>query len=229
MYYDFLDMSLFCGNFANNKNRKTMIRNILFDLGGVIMDIKKDNCVAALRGLGFGNPEEYLGDYGQKGPFGELESGLISPEQFRDFVRAHSDMALTDRQIDDAFNAFLVGIPVERLRQLQQLRQRYGIYLLSNTNAIMWYSKIADEFRKDGLDIYGYFDGMVTSFEAKALKPSAAIFEYAINHLGIDPRETIFLDDSASNLGGAEAMGFRTALVAPGREFIDVLGELNLA
>lgn len=205
-----------------------MIQNLLFDLGGVIMDIKKDNCVDALRFLGFRNPEEYLGDYSQKGPFGQLEQGLITPDEFRAFVRSNIDGPVTDEQIDDAFNKFLIGIPVERLHQLQQLRQHYGIYMLSNTNAIMWYSKIADEFRKDGLQVDAYFDGIVTSFEAKLLKPDVRIFEYVASHCDIKPEETLFLDDSLANLTGAEKAGFRTAHVPEGKEFIDVLAEMDL-
>lgn len=206
-----------------------MIQNLLFDLGGVIMDIKKDNCVEALRLLGFRNPEEYLGDYSQKGPFGQLEQGLISADEFRAFVRSQIDGTVTDAQIDDAFNKFLIGIPVERLRHLQLLRQRYGIYLLSNTNAIMWNSKIADEFRKDGLTMEAYFDGIVTSFEAKLLKPDVKIFEYAAAHCHIKPEETLFLDDSLSNLNGAEEAGYRTAHVPEGEDYYKVLSDLNLA
>lgn len=206
-----------------------MIQNLLFDLGGVIMDIRKANCVEALRQLGFRNADEYLGDYSQKGPFGQLEQGLISPDDFRAFIRSQVDTPLTDEQIDGAFNKFLIGIPVERLRQLQLLRQRYGIYLLSNTNPIMWHSKIADEFRKDGLTMEAYFDGIVTSFEAKILKPDVRIFEYAAEHCHIKPEETLFLDDSLANLTGAQKAGFRTAHVPEGVEFYKVLADLNLA
>ncbi len=206
-----------------------MITNLLFDLGGVIMDIRKDNCVKALAELGVDNPGQYLGDYGQTGPFGDLEEGLITPDEFRAFIRSKLSVDVTDKQIDEAFCQFLIGIPAQRLRQLQQLRGKYGIYLLSNTNPIMWDSRIARDFTIDGLSREDYFDGMVTSFEAKALKPSRRIFEYAVEHLGIDPSQTLFLDDSSDNLKGAEALGFHTALVPPGREFIDILKDLNLA
>ncbi len=206
-----------------------MIQNLLFDLGGVIMDIKKDNCVQALRLIGFKNPEEYLGEYSQKGPFGQLEQGLISPDEFRAFIRSRIEVPVTDEQIDNAFNKFLTGIPVERLRRLQQLRRRYGIYLLSNTNPIMWNSRIASEFRKDGLEVEAYFDGIVTSFEAKLLKPDVKIFEYAASHCDIVPGETLFLYDSLHNLTGAEEAGFRTAHVPEGMEFYKVLADLDLA
>lgn len=193
------------------------------------MDIKRDNCVRALRELGFRNADEYLGDYSQKGPFGQLEQGLISADEFRAFIRSQVNTPLTDEQIDTAFDQFLIGIPVERLRQLQILRRHYGIYMLSNTNPIMWNSKIASEFRKDGLSVEAYFDGIVTSFDAKLLKPDVKIFEYAAAHCDIKPRETLFLDDSLGNLTGAEAAGFHTAHVPEGEEFYKVLHDLNLA
>lgn len=205
-----------------------MINNLLFDLGGVIMDIKRDNCVKALRDLGFADADKYLGEYAQKGEFGQFEQGRITPDEFRAFIRSNISGEVTDSQIDKAFNEFLIGIPVERLRQLQMLRQRYNIYLLSNTNVIMWRSKIAEEFRKDGLDVDGYFDGIVTSFEVKALKPDSLIFSYAKYLFNIEPEQTLFLDDSEENLRGAARLGFRTAHVAPGREFIDVLKEMDL-
>lgn len=201
-----------------------MIKNLLFDLGGVIMDIKKDNCVEAFRQLGLPDTSAFFGDYGQKGPFAQIEEGMITVDEFHAYVKALIPTPATDAEIDAAFMKFLIGIPVHRLHELQRLRAAcYGIYLLSNTNPIMWHAKIAEEFRKDGLQIGDYFDGIVTSFEAKALKPGAKIFEYAISHLGIDPTETIFLDDSQANLDGAAALGFQTALVPEGAEFGEIL------
>lgn len=192
------------------------------------MDIRRANCVQALRSLGFSDAENYLGDYAQTGPFGQLEEGLISPDEFRAFIRSKIDRHVTDAQIDSAFDKFLIGIPVERLRQLKALRRTYGVYMLSNTNPIMWHSKIAADFKEDGQDVDAYFDGIVTSFEAKALKPHPEIFEYAIRNFNLVPAETLFLDDSEANLRGAEALGFQTALVAPGHEFLDVLKGLGL-
>lgn len=202
--------------------------NLLFDLGGVIMDIKKENCVKALKELGFPNPEKYLGDFSQKGIFAQLEQGIITPDDFRKAIRSEISHPVTDEEIDNAFNKFLIGIPKSRLLQLQELRQRYGIYLLSNTNQIMWDSKIAEEFRKDGLDINRYFDGITTSFEAKALKPKPEIFQYAIDTMHIKPEETLFLDDSEANIHGAQKLGFRGAHVPEGKEFYSVLKEMDL-
>lgn len=200
-----------------------MIKNLLFDLGGVIMDIKRDNCVAAFLQLGLQNADAFFGQFSQKGPFLQLEGSEITEEQFHQALRPHLAPGTTDAQIDHAFCQFLVGIPVQRLRQLEQLRRRYKVYLLSNTNPIMWRSRIAEEFAKDGRCREDYFDGIVTSFEAHSLKPDAQIFRYAIEHLNIDPEETVFFDDSQANLDTAAALGFYTALVPEGSEFAEIL------
>ena len=87
----------------------------------------------------------------------------------------------------------------------------------------MFYSKIAESFRAEGFEMCDYFDGQVASFIAKCSKPGREIFEYAIKNLGITPCETLFLDDSQKNLDTAQILGFKTALVAPGTEFADIL------
>lgn len=200
-----------------------MIKNLLFDLGGVIIDIRRENCVAAFKELGMENPEAFLGEYVQAGPFGELESGAIAPRQFRDTMRRYLPDGVTDAQIDRALNRFLIGIPLHRLEALRTLRGKYKIYVLSNTNPIMWESDIRQFFSAEGLGVDDYFDGIVTSFEAKCMKPSQEIFRYLIDKCGIKPEETLFLDDSAVNLDAAERMGFHTLLVPPGIEFVTLL------
>jgi len=207
------------------------IKNLLFDLGGVIMDIDKQRCVRSFERLGLRDAAAYFGDYGQHGPFEAIEAGAIGPDEFHRQLRdlIESDAPATDGQIDRAFNAFLIGIPVERLQALRALRSRYRIYLLSNTNAIMWHTRIASAFRAERRGIDDYFDGMVTSFQAKALKPGADIFHYAARRLGIKPGETVFLDDSAANVDAARRLGFGGLHVAPGCEFMDVLREAGLA
>lgn len=206
-----------------------MIKNLLFDLGGVIMDIRRKNCEAAFRRLGMNDIDRFLGDYGQKGPFLKLEEGKITEEEFREEVRRHIPEDVDDAAIDNAFNQFLVGIPLRRLQELRKLRERFGIYLLSNTNSIMWNSRIAEEFRQEGLQLHDYFDGTVTSFEEKCIKPDAEIFERVVSKLGIQPEETLFFDDSQANVDAAAALGFNIMHVAPGKEFYDLIAEKGLA
>lgn len=200
-----------------------MIKNLLFDLGGVIMDIEKERCVAAFEELGLRDARSYFGDFSQQGPFMRLEQGSISPDEFHAALRTGLPEGVSDEAIDRAFCKFLIGIPAHRLDELRRLRRSYRVYMLSNTNPIMWKSKIRDDFGQQGLTREDYFDGIVTSFEAKALKPDRAIFDYACRKLGIRPEETLFIDDSQANLDAAAALGFRTALAAPHTEFIQVI------
>ena len=199
-----------------------MIKNLLFDLGGVIMDIRRENEVDALKQIGLAEADELLGLYEQKGPFMLLEEGKITPVDFRNEIRSRIPHEVSDSEIDNAFLCFLTGIPVSRLRQLEELSASgLNLYLLSNTNPIMWNTRIREEFQKDGKDINHYFKGLITSFEAKMMKPDPEIFRYAAETLGIKPEETLFIDDSQKNLDAAASVGYHTALVPPGTEFID--------
>lgn len=187
----------------------------MFDLGGVIMDIRRENAVEALKAIGMDNADDMLGVYGQKGPFLALEKGLITPAQFLDELRHEISCEVTDDQIDDAFCRFLIGIPVGRLHQLEQLKaDGYDIYLLSNTNALMWQRFILPEFRKDGHSIDHYFSGIVTSFDTHAYKPDATIFRRAAELCHINPDDTLFFDDSEANCQAARQCGFHAVHVA---------------
>ena len=205
------------------------IKNLLFDLGGVIMDIRKENCIAAFERLGLKNASSYFGDYSQKGPFCSLESGDITPAQFHEILRKDLPEGVSDEAIDDAFCRFLIGIPPHRLDELLELGRRFNVCLLSNTNPIMWHSTIRHAFEQKGLSMKDYFPGgMVTSFEANAMKPDARIFEYTVKKLNIRPEETLFLDDSQANLESAARLGFHTALVPTDTEFREVLRQKGI-
>ena len=203
-----------------------MIKNLLFDLGGVIIDIERQRCVDAYTALGLKDADSYFGEYAQTGIFMAIEDGSMSVDEFHAAMRALLPEGVTDYQIDNAFQKFIVGIPVERLKALRELRRRgYGIYLLSNTNPIMWRGVIANEFGKEGLRREDYFDGMVTSFDARAAKPDARIFTDTADHLCIEPAETLFFDDSTANVEAARRLGFEAVHVAPGTEFTDYIPE----
>lgn len=204
-----------------------MIKNLLFDLGGVIMDIEKANCVRAFDALGLPDAASFFGEYSQQGPFEALESGAIGPGTFRGEIRAliPDGEAISDRKIDQAFEAFLTGIPLHRLAALRSLRKKYGLYMLSNTNPIMWNGFIAAQFSQEGMRRSDYFDGITTSFAAKCLKPARGIFDYAATTMEIDPAETLFLDDSETNCRAAMSYGWQALHVPVGTEFMDLLKE----
>ena len=190
------------------------------------MDLDRDRCVRAFERLGMKDADDFLGVYGQKGAFLALESGKIDADEFHRQVRPMIDRPeVSDEEIDNAFNEFLVGIPVTRLEALRALRKDYKIYLLSNTNPIMINSRIAEEFRKEGFEMADYFDGIFTSYEAGCCKPGKEIFDYTEREGHIKPDETLFFDDSQANVDAARSYGFNAVLVKPGDEFKNLLDE----
>ena len=194
------------------------VKNLMFDLGGVIMDLRRIDCVEAFTRLGMKNANSFFDEYRQQGAFLQLETGEITPAEFRDAMRSYFDQDVSDRQLDEALYKFLVGIPMHRLEQLETLRKDYKVYLLSNTNPILWEGRILSEFKKGGHDIDYYFDGMLTSYEAHVAKPDKEIFDIAARKWNIDPAQTLFLDDSPSNIDAALRLGWQATVVEPGSD-----------
>ena len=199
------------------------IKNLLFDQGGVIVDIERGRCLEELRRLGMEAPERFVGLYKQDGPFFALENGDITLDEFHDALRPLMPSGVTNEQMDYAFSSFIVGIPLHRLQALRQLRKRYKTYILSNTNPLMFEGVIARNFAQEGLDVNAYFDGVTVSYLAHSNKPDRKIFDYTIATMGIVPEETLFLDDGPDNIEAARQLGFNALLVPPGTEFEDLL------
>ena len=190
------------------------VKNLIFDLGGVVIDLKRENAVAALTALGIEGVDQLLGLYRQEEPFLSLETGRLTSAEFFDEMRRRARAGVTDREIESAFNAFLIGLPVERLRALRSLREDgFKVYGLSNTNAVMFNSWIREAFMQEGLKVNDYFDGLVLSFEEGMCKPDPDLFMTVVKRYGLDPVETVMLDDSRKNCEAAESVGLRSACV----------------
>ena len=114
------------------------IKNLIFDFGGVLINLDRQRCVENFRKLGLEKVDELLGMYSQQGIFMQHEKGLISSAEFRENIRGLLTKKVTDEQIDAAWNSFLVDIPRFKLDMLLKLREKYVVYLLSNTNEIHW-------------------------------------------------------------------------------------------
>lgn len=185
-----------------------MIKNIIFDLGGVIIDLQRRMAIDALDRLGIKDSSALLGEYAQKGPFLMLETGEISSSEIFDILLPQCKEGTTCNDIRDAFEQFLRDIPIERLRLLDSLRRKgYRLYVLSNTNPVMYNHWIDNAFRKDGKSINDYFDGIVVSYQERICKPDPRIFKTVINRYNLDPDETLMLDDSQANVEGARSVG----------------------
>lgn len=191
-------------------------KNIIFDLGGVIIDIKRQAAVDALQKLGILEADKLLGEYEQKGVFLLLEEGRISDAEMYDTLMALCTPGTSCTDILVAFEDFLIGLPVERLRMIDEIRKAgYKTYALSNTNPVFYNRWIANAFRADGKSINDYFDGIVVSFQELMCKPNPGIFSNLLTRYGLDPEETIFLDDSEANCRSARSLGISTITITP--------------
>lgn len=196
------------------------IRNLLFDLGGVIINLDRQRCVDALTALGDEKADEMLDLSVQRGTLMDLEEGKISPSDFFKCMRQKIGKAVSDEEIVHALNELLIGIPLDRLTLLRKLRQRFNVMMLSNTNPIMFDTKIAECFAQEGLSITDYFDDVYLSYRLKSCKPDIAIFKKVIELSRIVPQETLFFDDSQKNLDAAASLGFKTFFVTPDRDIV---------
>lgn len=190
----------------NGKN----IKNLVFDFGNVLVNLDKERCVEQFENLGLNKVNELISHSFKEGFFQDYELGVISTEEFREHIRSLTDKALKDEDIDDAWNSFLVDIPPRKLMLLLELRKKYMVYLLSNTNDLHWQWSCEKLFPYKGFDVNSYFEKTYLSFEMKLSKPDSKIFQAMIKDSGIDPEETLFIDDSVDNCLAAETLGIRS-------------------
>ena len=186
-----------------------MIKNIIFDWGGVLIHLDRQRCTEAFRELGIEVGDELTNPYGQRADLMDFEKGLMSVDEFHDTVRRVYGAQLTDEQIDYAWNALLAGIPDYKLDTLLELKQRYRLFLLSNTNAVHW-EEGRKRFDYKGYRAEDYFDRIFLSHEIHELKPSAEAFLKVAQLAGIEPEETLFVDDLQASCDAAAALGFHT-------------------
>lgn len=188
------------------------IKNILFDFGGVIISLDKQNAVNRFREIGVDKIDEYLGEFRQKGIFLQLEEGTISREEFYKELRALTGKNISTEDMDSGWLAFLLDIPEYKYQLLKDLRKKYNVYLLSNTNPIVMEWATSPDFAPTGENIHDFFDKCYLSYEIGCAKPDKRIFEHVLKDAAIKPEETLFLDDGASNIEIAKEMGFQVYL-----------------
>lgn len=199
--------------------RRKGIKNIIFDFGGVLINLNRQRCIDNFKQLGLSSVENLIDPFAQQGIFMQLEKGIITPAVFRDKVREEMDKPVTDEQIDAAWNSFLVDVPAYKLDALLKLREHYLVYLLSNTNEIHWHWSCEHVFPYKGFRETDYFEESFLSYEMNLAKPDAAIFEAVIEATDIQPKETFFIDDSEANCRTAETLGIATYVCKPGEDW----------
>ena len=204
------------------------IKTVVFDLGGVLVDLDIDRCTGAFRSLGMDAVADLINPYYPAEMIGRLERGDLSFHEACDAMRKlDGRYDVTDAQIAGAYGAFLAGVPVWKLRQVERLRGA-GIrtYVLSNNNPASM-EVIRGEFTADGHTMDDYFDKVYLSYELHELKPSEAIFRKMIAAGGMRPEETLFIDDGQKNVDAAQRLGFAVYMPGPGEDFGHILDNLN--
>lgn len=199
--------------------RRKGIKNLIIDFGGVLIDLDRQRCIENFKRLGLPDVEVVLDIYHQQDFFQKYEKGLITSAEFRDVIREKIGKPVTDAQIDDAWNSFLVSIPAAKLDLLLNLRKDYVVYLLSNTNEIHWQWSCQHAFPYKTFRVEDYFEHIYLSYEMNMAKPDAEIFQKVLDDTGIIPAETLFIDDSAANCRAAEALGITTYTPIAGEDW----------
>lgn len=199
-----------------------MIKNIIFDLGGVLVKLNKVRCIDAFSSIGHPDFGRVINEYFQEGFFMDYEKGLISTEEFRDKIREEIKNYVTDEEIDFAMSSFLPGIPMHKLEALKHYAVKYRLFLLSNTNPIA-IETVKPMFLEGGMKMDEYFEKMYLSYEMKCAKPDPVIFKMLLEDSGISPVETLFVDDSQINLDSASKFGIKTALMLQENDLIQDL------
>ena len=180
-----------CEYYAKNMKR---IRNIVFDLGGVLIDLDHHQAVSRFEEIGVKDAKQLLDPYEQKGFFLELENGKIDVDTFCRKLCEHTGKQLSYDEIKYAWMGFIADVPQYKLDFLLELRKKYKVYLLSNTNPIVQSWARSEAFTPAGRPISAYFDKMYTSYEVGVTKPDAAIFDRMIENAPLIPAETLFVE-----------------------------------
>lgn len=193
-----------------------MIKNILFDLGGVLLNIDMGKTREAFARLGW--KEENWKGITQSGSliFENLEIGLASPAQFRENIKEILPGNPTDKEIDDAWNAMLIDFPAEIIDYLIELKGKYRLYLLSNTNELH-----VQQFGQIFENAFGYsisrlFEKCYYSHEIGFRKPNPKAFWASVNDASINPAETLFVDDLLQNTEAAKKLGMKVLHIEAG-------------
>ena len=185
---------------------------IIFDLGGVIINIDYHATIRAFEDLNIPQFEQLYTQAQQNKVFDQLETGQLSNVDFRDYIRRESQMDLTKEQIDNAWNQMLLDIPKNRIELLENLGSEKSIYLLSNTNAIhiKWFENYLEE-KHDGFNQFnGLFQNVHYSHILEDRKPNVSCFEKVLNLNDLNAKTTLFIDDSAQHIDGAKKVGLNT-------------------
>ncbi len=201
------------------QNNTQEIKTLIFDFGGVLIDLDKERSVQNFTKLGIQGIDSLLSNWCQKGVFLRFEEGNITSEEFLNEIRRMSTRTISDDEIKAAFFSFLVDLPHYKLDLIAQLRNHYQIFLLSNINELIYNYCIEHYFYARGKTMDDYFDKQYLSFQMHICKPKKEIYLKMLQDSGIHPEETLFLEDGEQNIHTAQLLGINTFFTLPNENF----------
>lgn len=197
------------------------IKNIIFDLGGVILNIDIKRTENALKELGIDNFSEYMTQFHIASFFREYETGKIDDAAFIKSIQSLSVKELPEEEAINAWNALLLDFPQERIELLKNLKNKYRLFLLSNTNAIHHRQFQKQLYLQTGGYLEDLFEKTYYSHTINLRKPDVAIFQLVINENKLNPAETLFVDDTEENMRGAREAGLQIMYITPDTSILD--------
>jgi putative hydrolase of the HAD superfamily len=193
------------------------IKNIIFDLGNVLLDIDPRLSEKAFAELGVKDFKSFFSlEKGNMHLFNQLETGL-EEQIFYDGFRRETGLTLSNEAIRDAWNALLIGFRKKSIDSFPRLRQKYRLFLLSNTNEIhlqAFHQMFSNNFQENSFD--ALFEEAFYSHRIGLRKPNAGAFEFVLNKQQLHAAETLFIDDLADNIQTATQLGMQTVHLTNG-------------
>ncbi len=193
------------------------IKNIIFDLGAVIMNLDYSKTITAFKDLGYTDFENIYTQYKANDVFNDLEKGLLTEDAFYKYLSDAGPGNINQKQLKDAWNAMLLDFRTESIAFLNVLAPKYNLFLLSNTNTIhkAAIEKIfQNQTGQPSLDVF--FKKAYYSHQIGMRKPDEDIYRFVQQDAGINPSETMFIDDLLQNVESASSLGFITHQLLPG-------------
>ena len=184
-----------------------MIKNIVFDFGGVITVSSRERAVKAFENIGVHDADSLLSAHHQQGMFADVESGKVSADEFCQWLSEHCGRIITFDDVVKGWTGYVVDVPRERLEMLRIAKEHYNVYILTNTNPFMMSWARSSAFTPEGLPLDHFCHKIYASYEIGLLKPDLRIYRYLLEDTGIVSSETLFIDDSIVNVQAAESVG----------------------
>jgi glucose-1-phosphatase len=198
------------------------ISNIIFDLGGVIMEIDVKQTLRAFTKLGMENIQDYFGHGFAASFFSDHEAGRISDADFLKEIKNLLPQAVTEEAVIQAWNALLLYFPTDRIDLIRSLKGRYRLFLYSNTNQIH-YQKFSEIYQHSfGSRLEDLFEKAYFSHDLGHRKPDLGGFQHIIAENGLDSQKTLFVDDALINVEGAIKAGLKGLYLPPGFFITDI-------